>query len=76
MLLQMQDCKSVMDYVKEVKALIDPCEIRVKRSTKDKEWRDLKHPFFYCPNYFRELVLIGNEDEILEGEKKIENFLK
>ena len=65
MLLQMQDCKSVMDYVKEVKALIDPCEIRVKRSTKDKEWRDLKHPFYYCPNYFRELVLIGNEEEIL-----------
>ncbi len=56
-LLQMSDCKLMMDFVKEVKVLVDPCEIRVKRLTR--EWKDLRHPFYYLPNYFREMVLIG-----------------
>lgn len=53
----MADCKLIMDNVKEIKLLVDPCEIRVRRMVK--EWKDLRHPFYYIPNYFREVVLIG-----------------
>jgi len=53
----MNDCKLLMDNVKEVKVLVDPCEIRVKRMMR--EWKDLRHPFYYLPNYFREMTLIG-----------------
>lgn len=54
-----------MDNIKEIKLLIDPCEIRVKKIYKDwKEWKDLRHPFYYLPNYLREVVLIGTPEEI------------
>lgn len=65
--LQMSDCKVLMDNVKEVKVHVDPCEIRVKRMTR--EWRDIRHPFYYIPNYFREMVLIGTGTEIDYAEK-------
>lgn len=68
----MSDCKLLMDYVKEVKVMVDPCEIRVKKMVR--EWKDLRHPFYYLPNYFREMALIGTKDEIIEAEKKIEYF--
>lgn len=61
-LLQMNDCKLLMDNVKEVKVMVDPCEIRVKRMTRD--WKDLRHPFYYLPNYSREMALIGTDKEI------------
>ena len=65
--LQMNDCKILMDNVKEVKVQVDPCEIRVKRMTR--EWKDLRHPFYYLPNYFREMILIGTAEEIAYAEK-------
>jgi hypothetical protein len=61
-----------MDCVKEIKLLVDPCEIRVKRIVR--EWKDLRHPFYYIPNYFREIALIGTSFEIEHGEKQIEAF--
>ena len=61
-LLQMNDCKLLMDNVKEVKVLVDPCEIRVKRMTRD--WKDLRHQFYYLSNYSREMALIGTDKEI------------
>lgn len=70
----MQDCKIIMDHVKEVKVQVDPCEIRIKKMTRD--WKDLRHPFYYLPNYLRELVLIGNKKEIDDGEKFLEKFLQ
>ena len=66
-LIQMIDCKLIMDNVKEIKLLVDPCEIRVKRIVR--EWKDLRHPFYYIPNYFREIALIGTPSEIEHGEK-------
>lgn len=54
----MSDCKIIMDHVKEVKVQVDPCEIRIKKMSRD--WKELRHPFFYLPNYFREMVLIGS----------------
>jgi hypothetical protein len=65
-LLQMNDCKLLMDSVKEIKILVDPCEIRIKKMTR--EWKDLRHPFYYLPNYFREMALIGTEKEIEYAE--------
>ena len=61
-----------MDNVKEVKVLVDPCEIRVKRLLR--EWKDIRHPFYYLPNYFREMALIGKEKEIKDAESRIEQF--
>lgn len=56
-LIQMVECKLIMENVKEIKLLVDPCEIRVKQI--EREWKDLRHPFYYIPNYFREIALIG-----------------
>ena len=58
----MQDCKLLMDSVKEIKVAIDPCEVRVKRMQRD--WKDIRHPFYYLPNYLREFALIGTKSEI------------
>jgi hypothetical protein len=66
-LYQMIDCKLLMDNIKEIKVLVDPCEIRVKRLIR--EWKDLRHPFYYLPNYFREIALIGTITEIEYAEK-------
>lgn len=63
-----------MDNVKEVKVQVDPCEIRIKKMTR--EWKDLRHPFYYLPNYFREMVLIGNKKEIDDAEKMLDRFLQ
>lgn len=71
--LQMSDCKIIMNHVKEVKVQVDPCEIRIKRMTR--EWKDLRHPFYYLPNYFRELCLIGDKKEIEEAERNLDRFL-
>ncbi len=62
-----------MDHVKEVKVHVDPCEIRIKKVTR--EWKDLRHPFYYLPNYSREMVLIGSIREIEDAEKLLERFL-
>lgn len=70
--LQMNDCKMVMDNVKEVKVQVDPCEIRIKKISRD--WKELRHPFFYLPNYFREMVLIGSQTEIEYAEKILDKF--
>ena len=71
--LSMNDCRIIMDHVKEVKVHVDPCEIRIKKVTR--EWKDLRHPFYYLPNYSREMVLIGSLKEIEDAEKLLERFL-
>jgi hypothetical protein len=68
----MSDCKIIMDHVKEVKVQVDPCEIRIKKMSRD--WKELRHPFFYLPNYFREMVLIGSQKEIEDAEKILDKF--
>jgi hypothetical protein len=73
-ILLMQDCKIILDYVKEVKLGCYPCELKVKKMLR--EWKDIRHPFYYIPNYFRELVLVGTKQEIDAAEKFLEQFLK
>jgi len=41
--------KYILDNIKEIKSMIDPCEIRVKRSNFKEKLGDLKHPFFTVP---------------------------
>ncbi len=62
-----------MDNVKDIKTKVDPCELRVRRNVR--EWKDMRHPFYYVPNYLREVVFIGTREEIAEGEKKMEEYL-
>jgi hypothetical protein len=40
-----------------------------------REWKDLRHPFYYVPNYLREVVFIGSKEEILKAESELEKFL-
>ena len=63
-----------MDNVKEIKTLVDPCELRVKKMIR--EWKDLRHPFYYVPNYLREVVFIGSKEEIAQAEVELDKFLR
>jgi hypothetical protein len=72
--MQISECKVIMDHVKEVKVQVNPCEIRIKKLMRD--WKDLRHPFYYLPNYSREMVLIGSSQEIEMAERIIEKFLQ
>ena len=56
-LIQQIDCNFVMNNVMEIKRLVDPCEVRIKQN--DRQWKDLRHPFLYLPNYLRDIMLIG-----------------
>lgn len=73
-LTQKVDCNLVMDYVKEIKSLVDPCEVRIRPN--ERMFKDLRHPFLYLPNYLREIMLIGTADEIKVAERKLHGFLK
>ena len=61
-----EESKFILDNIKECKSQIDPCEIRVKRVTKEKG--DIKHPFFYSPNLSRDVCLIGTDIELQRAE--------
>mmetsp|Transcript_29453 Transcript_29453/g.21906 ORF Transcript_29453/g.21906 Transcript_29453/m.21906 type:complete len:256 (-) Transcript_29453:806-1573(-) len=73
LLFQSCDCKIIMDNVKDIKTRVDPCELRVRRNVR--EWKDMRHPFYYVPNYLREVVLIGTKEEITKGERSLEDYL-
>lgn len=66
--------KYILDNIKEIKSLIDPCEIRVKRSPFLKEKQEIKHPFYTVPVTCQEICLIGNAEEIRAGEQKLFDF--
>ena len=63
-----------MTNIKEIKALVDPCEVRIKQNEKNQ--KDFKHPFLYLPNYLRDIILIGTLDEIKFAERKLSGFLR
>lgn len=41
--------KFILENIKEIKSMIDPCEIRVKRTIINVKPQDIKHPFFTVP---------------------------
>ena len=43
--------KFIFDNIKEVKSHVDPCEIRVKRPNFKEKPTEIRHPFFFVPNF-------------------------
>lgn len=72
--LQRDVAKFILDNIKEIKSMIDPCEIRVKRPNLKEKQTDIKHPFFTVPIMTQEICLIGNLNEIKAGEQKLFEF--
>jgi hypothetical protein len=66
--------KYILENIKEIKSMIDPCEIRVKRSIISAKPQDIKHPFFTVPITQQDICLIGNAEEIKSGEQKLYEF--
>ena len=73
-LIQKIDCDFVMDNVKQIKSIVDPCEVRIKLN--EMKWKDLRHPFLYLPNNLRDIILIGTRDEIHIAEEKLNKFIR
>lgn len=73
-LIQKIDCNFLLDNVKEVKTLVDPCELRIKHN--ERVWKDLRHPFLFIPNHLRDIILIGTASETEKAESKLVAFLK
>jgi hypothetical protein len=48
----------VLDYVKELKLLLDPCEVRIQRN--DYMYKDARNSHLDFPHNLREIVLIGS----------------
>lgn len=65
-----------MDHVKEIKSLVDPCELRIRQTDARAPVKDLRHPFLYLPNYLRDIILIGTYDEIRTAERQLQGFLR
>ena len=65
------DCKNLKDGIGYVKNLIDPAELRIRRAPQKGQKNDLSHPFYFVPNYSREVVLIGHEKEIDTAEQLV-----
>ena len=59
--------KFIFDNIKEVKSHADPCEIRVKRPNFKDKPTEIKHPFFFVPNFAQEICLLGTEEEVAKG---------
>ena len=66
--------KFIFDNIKEVKSHVDPCEIRVKRPVFKDKPTEIKHPFFYVPSSSQEICLLGTEEEVTNGQKKLIEF--
>ena len=67
--------KFILENIKEIKSMIDPCEIRVKRQNfKDQKPADIRHPFYSVPCLSTEICLIGNKEETRSGEQKLLEF--
>jgi hypothetical protein len=47
--LNREVAKFILDNIKEIKSMIDPCEIRVKRTNFKDKLVDIKHPFYTVP---------------------------
>jgi hypothetical protein len=67
-----EEQKFILTNIKEIKQLIDPCEIRVRRAMKEKT--EINHPFFAVPDLTREVCLIGNDQEMTRAEQRLYEF--
>ncbi len=56
------DSKYIKDRISHLKAAVDPAEMRV--SFKTKTYEEYNHPFYLIPNYHREGIFIGSEQQL------------
>ncbi len=68
-----------MSNVKEIKQSLDPIEIRIRRVLSTDKYKgdnefQFQHPFYHMPNYYNQVVLIGEEKELPNAEEKITEF--
>ena len=64
----MHEGKTLKDSISHIKNLIDPAEMRIKRQLgkfADDGLRELNHPFYFIPNYSRDVLIIGTTSEAL-----------
>ena len=69
------DGKFLKESIYTLKTQIDPAELRIKRNTNHTEMKDLNHPFYFIPNYSKDVLIIGFEDEIQKAEEVLNDFL-
>jgi len=69
------DYQIVRNHICSLKMNIDPADVRL-RKRESKNERDLKHPFYYISNNNREIVIIGNQNDINKAEKIIKDFIE
>jgi hypothetical protein len=62
------DYQIIRNHICNLKTNIDPADVRL-RKRESKNERDLKHPFYYISNNNREIVIIGNQNDINKAQK-------
>ncbi len=75
MQVSLSDGKYLKESIYSLKTQIDPAELRIKRTTNHTEMKDLNHPFYFIPNYSKDVLIIGFEDEVRRAEGIISDFL-
>lgn len=69
------DGKILKENIYSIKTQIDPAEVRIKRTTNHTEMKDLNHPFYFIPNYTKDVLIIGYPDEVHRAEGILNDFL-
>lgn len=57
--LYLNECGAIKQNLHVLRNEISPAEIRIKKTINQKEGKDLQHPFYYIPNYTKDIMLIG-----------------
>ena len=69
------DYQIIRNHICNLKTNIDPADVRL-RKRESKNERDLKHPFYYISNNNREIVIIGNQNDINKAQKIIKDYIE
>lgn len=73
--VSLNDGKHLKESIYSLKTQIDPAELRIKRTTNHTEMKDLNHPFYFIPNYSKDALIIGFDEEVQRAEGIISEFL-
>lgn len=73
--VSLNDGKYLKESIYSLKTQIDPAELRIKKTTNHTEMKDLNHPFYFIPNYSKDALIIGFNDEVQRAEGIINEFL-
>lgn len=70
------DCKYLKEKICQLKCRIDPAELRICRTTKQQKAINMNHPFFHIPAYYKEILVIGDKNEVYRAESEVYKFLR